>query len=247
MNWENNIKETLENRRIDPSGPSWNSLSQRLDSAQHRRNKSHYWWRGIAASVAAILIAVTVYYKSNEIRLQHPDVVKRPNEAVEEQPQTIYSVHEKQPVEPTVIQNHNSTESKNSSMNEDEKSLEAVASLNQDSPAVEKNVADSVLGTDARPMGATIEMAQTLVDVRSHLDSKRDASRADDEIESLLLSAQQEIASQAFLNERLVSVDSKALLQEVETEVRQSFRNKVFEALKNSYESLKTAVAERKN
>ena len=40
-------------------------------------------------------------------------------------------------------------------------------------------------------------------------------------------------------------VDAEALLENVEAELDQSFRNKVFEAIKSSYNSVKTAVAQR--
>ena len=43
------------------------------------------------------------------------------------------------------------------------------------------------------------------------------------------------------------TVDANALLQDVEEDLQQSFRSKVFEALQSGYESVITAVAERNN
>ena len=69
----------------------------------------------------------------------------------------------------------------------------------------------------------------------------------DDEIDSLLKQAEREILTNKLniLNTRTVDVNS--LLQDVETDLEQSFRSKVFEALINNYETVKTAVAERNN
>ena len=50
-----------------------------------------------------------------------------------------------------------------------------------------------------------------------------------------------------LIREGMKTVDANALLQDVESDLQQSFRNKIFEALKNSYETIKTAVAERNN
>jgi len=70
---------------------------------------------------------------------------------------------------------------------------------------------------------------------------------SDAEIDSLLKKAQKEILSNRIYNEQTRMVDAKALLQDVEEDLQQSFRSKVFEALQSGYESVKTAVAERNN
>ena len=69
----------------------------------------------------------------------------------------------------------------------------------------------------------------------------------DDYIEALLKQGQKEITLQKIYKELTKTVDADALLQDVETDIQQSFRNKVFEALKTSYNTVKTAVAERNN
>ena len=42
-------------------------------------------------------------------------------------------------------------------------------------------------------------------------------------------------------------IDASDLLQDVEADLDQSFRDKVFKTLKSSYYSVKTAVADRNN
>ena len=69
----------------------------------------------------------------------------------------------------------------------------------------------------------------------------------DADIDALLEKAQREITFQTILKEDTRTVDASALLQDVESDLQKSFRNKIFEALKNSYETVKTAVAERNN
>jgi len=68
----------------------------------------------------------------------------------------------------------------------------------------------------------------------------------DADIDVLLKEAQKEIIRNRIYNKTTSVVDANALFQDVEAELNQSsFRNKVFEALKSSYNSVKTAVAHR--
>ena len=67
------------------------------------------------------------------------------------------------------------------------------------------------------------------------------------EIDSLLKQAQRDILKQKIFDESMQTVNADALLQDVEVELEQSFRAKVFDALKENFGSVKTAVAERHN
>ena len=66
-----------------------------------------------------------------------------------------------------------------------------------------------------------------------------------EEINSLLLKAQSEIHSREIINNK--KVDATALLNMVESELETNFRDKVFEALGDGYEKVRTAVVERNN
>ena len=68
-----------------------------------------------------------------------------------------------------------------------------------------------------------------------------------EEIEALLVAAQKEITMQKLFNDATKTVDADALLRSVEDDLEQSFRDKVFTAIKSGYESVRTAVAERNN
>ncbi|MEM9649705.1 MAG: hypothetical protein AAF969_14605, partial [Bacteroidota bacterium] len=69
---------------------------------------------------------------------------------------------------------------------------------------------------------------------------------SDAEVDSLLRAAQRDILSeQLFTPEG--GVDAMALLTEVEDELDESFRDQIFDALKDGYFKLRTAVADRNN
>ena len=72
MKWEDNIKKTLEKRTIKPSDASWSALADRLDSEPKKKDKTQYWWMGVAASVVAILFTVTVFFNDNTANSPKP-------------------------------------------------------------------------------------------------------------------------------------------------------------------------------
>ena len=67
------------------------------------------------------------------------------------------------------------------------------------------------------------------------------------EINALLDQAQKEIALHKLYNESTKKVDANALLQDVEADLEQSFRDRAFKAIKLGYNYVKTTVAERNN
>jgi hypothetical protein len=68
-----------------------------------------------------------------------------------------------------------------------------------------------------------------------------------EDIDALLNKAQRDISDNRILNSKNRKVDATALLMDVENELERSFRDKVFEALGNGFDKIRTAVVERNN
>ena len=68
-----------------------------------------------------------------------------------------------------------------------------------------------------------------------------------EEIETLLEKAQREISNQRLLDQATTKIDPASLLEDVETELERSFRDKVFDALGEGFNKIRTAVVERNN
>lgn len=68
-----------------------------------------------------------------------------------------------------------------------------------------------------------------------------------DEVDGLLKEAQRDIATNRILNQEGYKIDATALLNDVESELERTFRDRVFEALGEGYNKVRTAVAERNN
>ncbi len=60
--FDEQIKENLDNRRLQPSTDAWEKLSNRLDIGAKKKQNNAFWYIGIAASIIGILfVALPVY------------------------------------------------------------------------------------------------------------------------------------------------------------------------------------------
>lgn len=248
MKWEDNIKETLEERAIKPSATSWDTLAGKLDAADRKKSTNRYWWMGIAASVVAILFTVTVFFNGNSTQIQNPVIVDT-QEQVDDQ----LIPMEKLPVEIQVAEAQQDAAvhepvKKNTTNKELLKTQGDITPSIKQNSSVAKIAKEIIEPLDTNLQKETIEDRKATEIVAQIQDLKSKGQTVTDaDIEALLFQAQKEIRYQTMTEEGTLVVDANALLQDVESDLQQSFRNKIFEALKNSYETVKTAVAERNN
>lgn len=255
IKFEEQLKEKLEKRTLSPSEGSWSKLAERLDTEEKRNKKPIYWWLGIAAGLV-ILLAVTIQFFNNE---ENEAII--PTVAAEE----VETTSEK-PTDIIVDQvNTNSVVAKDEvSNNNDEKSTTTKSPLidytktvrNQSKSQVRiaenKSSLDDKLSTQndqksKQDLQNGIGEDELRESVATALKSfKSEATPVTDrEVDSLLKMASKELVKGQMLKKTTRTVDASALLISVEDEMGESFRTKVFEALKDSYETIKTAVVHR--
>ncbi|MBA6154104.1 hypothetical protein [Gelidibacter maritimus] len=248
MKWEDNIKKTLEERTLEPSAASWDTLAGKLDTVNKKRSKTPYWWVGIAASIVAILFTVNVLFDGKSAEIQNPIIVDT-QEQVEEQSMPM----ENQPVVEQVAATHQEDERRKPVEKKPSKK-KLLKTQNDLMPPVEKNSSvantekETIEPLDANRQKEILEdkkISEILAQIQDLKNKGQTVTDAD--IDALLDQAQKEIKFQTMTQEGTLTVDANALLQDVEYDLQQSFRKKIFEALKSSYETIKTAVAERKN
>ena len=59
---EDNMKERLEERTIEPTMAAWDRISSKLDAEQGSKKNKRMWWLSIAASfVGGALIAILFF------------------------------------------------------------------------------------------------------------------------------------------------------------------------------------------
>ena len=238
IKFEENIKDKLEKRTIQPSNDAWQTLASRLDAKNNKKKSPYYLWLGVAASIVAIMfIASQLFVNNNNTTIETPVIVNTNKETIKK------------------IESENILQKKDVLTNNVEK--DSVKELNIKTPKSEKT---EVAQLTKQKEEKTVLPKEVIVNKTSFEDLKvqqvvaqiqglkdKGESVTDKDIDALLDQAQKEITLQNIYNETTKTVDANALLQDVESDLQQSFRDKVFNALKSSYNTVKTAVAERNN
>ncbi len=247
VNFDNEIKKTLEERTLKPSAEAWSKLESQLDEQPSNSNISRTWWLAVAAS----LIAIAWFWFNNEsstnatekqqVEINEPADVSDP---ITEEAKILNEEITKAESNAVV----NEEVEQKPAMNKVKKS-ETKAQLIQNEEVVAEVTVDPNLeaASDAvQEKSIEQQRIDAIVTQMKAIDST-DHWSIDNEVDALLAEAQRNIKLEKLYNEALNSIDSNALLEEIEDDLNQSFRAKVFEALKSSYKTVKTAVAERNN
>lgn len=261
IKFEEELKAKLEQRTIEPSSDAWESLAHKLDNQKSNQNKKVFWWIGIAASVVGVLLVTTMFF--NKPENQEVKVTDVNNVDVEAQSNEKYSIaleeNETEIIEEAPIANKKNTDivftAPKKGTQQKEKNSQLDKQRNTVSQQVQKGIAnvsvteigettiktnpETSLTPEALSVQEVVAQIQELNEEKNHV--------TDAEIDKLLEDAEKKIKKRKhdYYIKETNKVDATALLQDVEEGIEQSFRDKVFEALKTGYDKVKTAVAER--
>ncbi len=258
IKFEEQLKDKLEKRTLSPSSDGWSKLFERLDAEEKKSKNPLFWWLSIAAGLI-IMIAVSVQFFNNGDKEEvMPDVVEEKvkedqlenieknlnnNESIElviegdifeDEKESLPIVNESQ-----IIDYKKATYKKS-------KTKTRVAENNNSS--IKTNAPKQVEELKKElPMIINQSMMKDAVAIALKGLKSENTSVTDREIDSLLKLASKELFKDKLQKETFKTVDANALLLSVEDEMGESFRSIVYDALKESYETVKTAVAERNN
>lgn len=245
--FENNIRQKLEEREIQPSSKAWDTLESMLPSEEVKRGLS-IWWYALAASVVGVLLIVGIFNPSGinttEVQVateEFETIVPQPKPnlddvtttsvAVEQTKNTNQEIIQKK-LENKVIKKETTdpiTKTKTSIASQKVKQKEGEVDEKQT-----KNTKEITLHTQVNKVVAQVKELQ-------HKNNTVTAS----EVEKLLAEAQKEITNQRIFSSS--KVDPMALLGDVEYELDKSLRDKVFIALGDGYDAMKVALLDRIN
>lgn len=229
---EKYIKENLEERTLTPSPGAWDRLSNRLDAKLHTKQRSLgvNAWLGIAACIVGVIL-LAIGFGNKDINLEtNPVIVNNPQPINVEKSTDLKAIELDKSKAPIIKEPTNVDQ------------IFEIALTNIDE--IEDTSAESI---SEMPNELTFE-EQKIQEVVAEIQLLKDSNSnvSDSEIEALLLKAQQEIHLNKLYNNKGV-VDAALLLQDVEAELDQSFRSKVFEAIKDGFGTVKSAIANRNN
>ena len=253
FNLEKNMREKLENRELNPSPDAWKKLEAQLGKSQPK--KKTVGWYYIAASLVGLLIAASVFLNSNTTEVENRVVkenvdqkngIQIETELVSNLPKSTVEENssEKSKVENEPKQTTNNIKphpsQKQSAVDKKIKKSEVIADIGE-----EKNP----INLEEYPENSIIEkddifnskVDEVVASVKLLQDGNKEVTTS--EVEALLANARREMQSQRILKSS--KVDATALLQDVEWELEKSFRDKVFDALGQGFNKIRTAVLER--
>lgn len=255
--FEKDIKEKLEKRTLQPSKDAWGKLSGRLDVLDKKKDDRSYWWIGIAASIVGILFIALQFLNDTTTVKGTPEIVITP-EIIQEKNDNQITLEEEDKVF-----NTKRRDAKNVIKHIDDKkdviNPKVVSVIKNDSSKdvatvsskakINKEKTDVIIKPNKLLKEALTFEEQKVQDIVAQVKVLKEHNKnvTDAEIDALLEQAQKEIHFHRLYDETTGVVDANALLQDVEADLDQSFRVKVFKAIKASYGSLKTTVAQRNN
>ena len=271
IKFEEHIKEQLEERRISPSAGSWEKLNARLDENENQQKTNKKWWLGIAA-LLVIAISVGGFMLKSENGTIEEQIVDTPSEktseeitkpveksgipsrekennsaiAAEEVKEEIKEETEK--TEPEIIQNqlkkgisvHNKTglaevEVKEANTEASEKSMAKIDKINPNFINPTETEKDYIAQNESL-------IQHKIEEVLRSLETNAEDSITDAEVNALLLAAASDL-QENYQKEYSNQYSAEALLAEAEKEIEKSFRDKIFQLLKEGYSKAKNAVA----
>jgi len=247
IKFEEHIKEKLDQREIQPSAGSWEKLNSQLDNSN--KGSGNKWWFSAAAAVAVLLIA-SVLFINQQNQISNP-IVETPSENYDksdniqfEQPVELVSEETKEENKSTIQLSAEAPAQEKTSkaqiVKNDGESLALNTSENKESiePVL---IEPSVLKTQ-KEIQISEELKGILAGVSEIEKGKATVSNA--EVDALLAEATAEIREKRpLLNSDNITAD--ALLADVEEEMYESFKEKVFEIVKTGYEKAAVAVSNK--
>lgn len=232
-NIEKKIKEVLHERSIAPSENAWSKIEDQLGSPAKTAKKG-YWAYGIAAGFIGILI-ISIFFLTQPVTEEIPTqkVVKTTdnNPDVPRTPEIQESLKED-------IENTGELVQKDPLLKNSQLPNEVLVQSNIHTELLDEKMVEDFVSLEKVDTKIAEVMSQVTI-----LEQTQ-GTVSDATVDSLLRTAQKELLGDRITGESQ-TVDALALLSDVEDELNQSFREQLFEKLKDGYVKVRSAIAYR--
>lgn len=228
-NTENQIREKLNSREIQPSAQAWDRLDAMLTVAEEKKTKRSFFsfkFIGIAASVLVFVTLGLFYFNQKNITIENQNTVVETENGSKETPNyklQIPNIENKQNNEVAVsnekMTTHNpKLETRNSQPTSNEVSI------------ITQNQEEAIVN-------------QEIVSPKQEVKTIKKTSMVD--VDELLASVEKDRKKETKVSKSNINIDAKSLLSEVDTELDMTFRQRVLNTVNKNYKSVKEAVANR--
>ncbi len=250
MKFEEQMKDKLDQRKIEPSENAWESIASQIDSGKSSNRGNAVFYYAIAAGFVGVVLASFIFIISgNNSADSMNKVVDTENlESSIENPQIIKS----NPRQEVDVHRQNITEESAFGSTITNDVVYEANNQRDNNPNITNNISEVIAGQDVdepkkdfslQTNGVIKAKISQLVE-RVDMMELNQIKVTDAEIDSLLRSAQRDIIrDQLFI--RGNTVDAMVLLSQAEDEMDQTFRDQIFDALRDGFMKVRTAVASR--
>lgn len=220
---ENSFREQLNKREIQPSEMAWDRLDAMLSVAEKKKPKKRTWMY-IAASFLGFILIGSLFFSQSETEI-------KTNNAV-------------------VVQENTESQSENISQKESSPvSSSTITAVKPNQNAIASVTTSSKKGSNASKENSSISQKGTeevqIIEEKAISDVKQNKYI---ESESLLAEAETKLQSESIKSSVAksgVKVNSKNLLNSVEGELDDTFRERVVRSIGKNYETVKSSLATR--
>ncbi|MDP2061124.1 MAG: hypothetical protein U1C58_11995 [Flavobacteriaceae bacterium] len=233
--FENIIREKFQHRTINPSENTWSRLENKLIK-QTKQRRLRFVFRAVAASIV-LFASVGLIIKNQIVTIPKNQIVeiskpfltpeiRKETIPKESEGKTVFTTENRDKIDPNL----------NPKKSNPVAVTEAINAQKQIEKPLEKPESKNIIDQKVD------EVVAKILDIQKNKSTFSDA-----EINSLLTDALKDIKTQQLLNRATGKVDATALLADVEDEIDHSFKEKVLLALRESYQTVKTAVVQSNN
>ena len=242
-NFDKKIKQQLEARKIEPSARAWDQLAAELEVKEEKSTKK-YWWLGIAASFLGGILITSFFFNQQQVepvKVVNQHTIEAPKNNLVEAEENLQEINKNEELNAVEKSSIATTESKIQPEIEIEKPV--LASVNNSSTETKNRAQSKVI-----PQKKEEQKAQEIkFELESYSSPKQLAQTktpsAEEEAAQLLDDARERVKIRNF-NNYYNRISAQNLLENIEVEDKQSFKEKVFYVLESGFHQVKNSVIE---
>jgi len=243
LRFEKDFSDKLNKRKIEPTAGNWEELSARLNYEQ-KSKRPIIWWMGIAATLVGGILIFSLLF-NNPIS-KTPVIVNAPSEEIIKEKTESQQVSFEKPASEKVIGKEKAfvelVESNISKKEQVDNSKLASFGKPQERSKTEDNQLQKDVDNIKEPKISKISKE---VVAQASADKTKTGKITDAEVDAMLALAANQISKEKSESSGSQNINANSLLLEVERELDQSMREKLFDVLKEGYFKAKTAVVNR--
>lgn len=247
IKFEENLKDRLGKRTINPSDKTWDALSSRLDVDEQKERKTGFQWFAIAASIVGLLCVVYPILKK-DITTSKPTTIvdTNKNKTINREDTVILSSQILQE-KTTPIAGNNTIESNIKQSHGKVKSKPQDPQENVVNKQNEQLLASKLINEIAIHESLLIDSFSNKMDAHILVSTQKQdhVMGSENNIDSLLSMAREDIVWSALNKNISVPIDHNEILQDVEDDLEESLRDKLLKTVRNGYSSIRAELAER--